>query len=847
MTIRRILAAWCLLLLAAAWAGAQMSTEKPAPENAIDLKASLAEALETAAAQRDRLSEDLEAFRRESRALAGELAAYRIQLSTFGNLAALPEVAPEILMEALAELRRSRLAIQETLDRLVPRREALAQTRQQTEQRLTLNLSQLEELKKMTPPAAGQSRWLEPLVALTRVQQESLDLIEKLDALYMETISGIETTAVDLAELAPNLEAARDEARRTAVFSRGENFIDRVNPAGLAAETQRLGGAIQHFDDPDFWRRQSAPVLDQSAGSILTALVLGSGLLLALWRLRSGLGRMVARAEAAPRPWCAGLWRMLQRTVLPLGLLLFFAFNNALRLSPDPRTLIGAVIAFSWVWLPGRWVRCFFALPLPLPGLDGFQWSLLAAFARRLVDLSRLYAAAHIFFTWSLGASSMMEALARLVLEVFLLVWVIVFWRRWPTYSVGGKPFNPREWRFQVAVGFSYVFVLTAPVLDLAGYGPLALYWYAGWGLTLAAVIWATLLGQVLRELEVQTDPETRTEAPLAQAPLQWALLRLAWLLWGAGFLALLALAWGGGESLAHGLGRILSYPIVVGDATFRLSGTLMALLVMFFTHLASRLWRQALTGRILARSGMTHGARDSVVTISTYLIWAMGILVALHVFGISTTSLMVAFGALGIGLGFGLQNIFNNFISGLILLFERPIQVGDDIEINGIWARVMQINVRATLVQTFDGAALIIPNSEFISNAVTNWSHQDPYLRRQINVGVAYGSDIELVRRTLLEAAANTALVLVQPQPDVLFTDFGASTLDFRLRVWTTLDDMLRAETALRFEIDRLFRQRGIEIAFPQTDVHVRSLPTGMVPEQAPGQDGGPEADDDR
>ncbi|MDD2604807.1 MAG: hypothetical protein PHF66_08360, partial [Desulfobacteraceae bacterium] len=234
MRIRRILAAWCLLLLAAAWAGAQMSTEKPAPENAIDLKASLAEALETAAAQRDRLSEDLEAFRRESRALAGELAAYRIQLSTFGNLAALPEVAPEILMEALAELRRSRLAIQETLDRLVPRREALAQTRQQTEQRLTLNLSQLEELKKMTPPAAGQSRWLEPLVALTRVQQESLDLIEKLDALYMETISGIETTAVDLAELAPNLEAARDEARRTAVFSRGENFIDRVNPAGLA-------------------------------------------------------------------------------------------------------------------------------------------------------------------------------------------------------------------------------------------------------------------------------------------------------------------------------------------------------------------------------------------------------------------------------------------------------------------------------------------------------------------------------------------------------------------------------------------------------------------------------------
>jgi small-conductance mechanosensitive channel len=296
-------------------------------------------------------------------------------------------------------------------------------------------------------------------------------------------------------------------------------------------------------------------------------------------------------------------------------------------------------------------------------------------------------------------------------------------------------------------------------------------------------------------------------------------------------------------------VGQVLSYPFVIGDTTFRLSGVLIAVLVLFFTHLTARLWRQALKGRILARSGMTHGARDSVATISVYLIWAVGILIALHVFGISTTSLMVAFGALGIGLGFGLQNIFNNFLSGLILLFERPIQVGDDIEINGIWAKVMQINVRATVVQTYDGAALIIPNSEFISNLVTNWSHRDPYLRRQINVGVAYGSDTELVRRTLLEAAANTAEVLTRPQPDVLFTDFGESTLDFRLRVWTTVNDMLRADTALRFEIDRLFRQRGIEIAFPQRDLHVRSLPAGLTPERskpAPRQDGGPEAGDD-
>jgi small-conductance mechanosensitive channel len=827
MTIRRILALLCLLLLTAGWAGAQAPTEERPPEATIDLKASLAAALETAEAQRTRLSDELDAFRRESRALAGELAAYRIQVTTYGSLAVLSEVAPETLAKALAEVRRSRVAVQETLDRLAPRREALAETRQQTDQQLTLNRSQLEELKKM-PPAGRENRWLEQLAALTRVQKDILALIEKLDSLYEEAISGIETSAADLAELEPTLVAARDEARRTAVFSRGVNPIAKLHPAGLADEAERLGGGIQRLDDPDFWPRQAVAFLDQGLGSVLTAFVLGLGLLLALLRLRAALGRMATRVDAAERPWRASLWIMLQRTVIPLGMLAFLTFNTAMPLVPDPRTLVGAVIAFLWVWLPGRWVRLFFVLPLP--PLLGPQWSLLGVSARRLVDLSRLYAAAHIFFTWSLGASSMMQALARLALEVVLVVWLVAFWRSWRKRSAGGGVVAVRGWRLQAAVGFSYVFVLTPPVLDLAGYGALALYWYAGWGLSLAAVIWAALLGETLREIDIPAAVETRSEAPPARAPWQWALLRLAWLLWGVAFLASLALAWGGWQILASGLGQMLRYPIVLGDATFRLSGVLMAVLILFFTHLAARLWRQALMGRILARSGMTHGARDSVVTISTYLIWAMGILVALHVFGISTTSLMVAFGALGIGLGFGLQNIFNNFISGLILLFERPIQVGDDIEINGIWAKVLQINVRATVVQTYDGAALIIPNSEFISNLVTNWSHRDPYLRRHINVGVAYGSDTELVRRTLLEAAANTAEVLTQPQPDVLFIDFGESTLDFRLRVWTTVHDMLRADTALRFEIDRLFRQRGIEIAFPQTDLHVRSLPAGVT-----------------
>ncbi len=201
-----------------------------------------------------------------------------------------------------------------------------------------------------------------------------------------------------------------------------------------------------------------------------------------------------------------------------------------------------------------------------------------------------------------------------------------------------------------------------------------------------------------------------------------------------------------------------------------------------------------------------------------------------MHVFGLNTATLAVALGALGVGLGFGLQNIFNNFISGIILLFERPIQVGDDIEINGTWASVKKINIRATVVQTYDNASLIIPNSEFISSQVKNWSFKDKRLRLKIAVGVAYGSDTELVRETLLEIARSTSRVLKRPEPDVLFTDFGDSALIFTLRLWTDIDSMLKVGTAIRFEIDRLFKERGIEIAFPQQDIHIRLTVTGNL-----------------
>jgi potassium efflux system protein len=176
------------------------------------------------------------------------------------------------------------------------------------------------------------------------------------------------------------------------------------------------------------------------------------------------------------------------------------------------------------------------------------------------------------------------------------------------------------------------------------------------------------------------------------------------------------------------------------------------------------------------------------------------------------------------------LQGIVNNFICGLILLFERPVRVGDYIELEGKWAEIKRIGLRSTTVQTFDRADMIIPNADLISNQVTNWTLTDRFIRIILPVGVAYGSDVPLVIETLIQCAAAHPDLAKSPEPQVLFRSFGESSLDFDLRAFTSkIDERLRVISELHQEIDRSFRQAGIEIAFPQRDLHLRSVEASL------------------
>jgi potassium efflux system protein len=237
------------------------------------------------------------------------------------------------------------------------------------------------------------------------------------------------------------------------------------------------------------------------------------------------------------------------------------------------------------------------------------------------------------------------------------------------------------------------------------------------------------------------------------------------------------------------------------------------------------RLTRRAVARMLVRRGAAGQGLAYAIGRIAQYAVFIVGLLMGLENVGVSLKSLAAFSAVIMVGIGFGLQNIAQNFISGVILLIERPVQKGDFINVGETAGTVEDIAMRATRIITRDGIEIIVPNSELISGRVTNRSAPTPVARVHVAVGVAYGSDVELVRKTLLAVAAQHESVLADPPPYVFFNDFGDSSLNFGLAVWIDKPQLEFLITSdLRFAIDAAFRKAQIEIPFPQRDLHVRS-----------------------
>lgn len=282
---------------------------------------------------------------------------------------------------------------------------------------------------------------------------------------------------------------------------------------------------------------------------------------------------------------------------------------------------------------------------------------------------------------------------------------------------------------------------------------------------------------------------------------------------------------------------RLWDYQLIeFNDTPITVKKIIIAILVLIIGYILSKLISKRVGSTILPRLHVEAGPASAIQTILYYVMLLIATVLSLQIAGVPLTVFTIFGGALAIGIGFGSQNIVNNFISGLIMLIERPIQVGDFVTVGDNTGRVLKIGPRATHVQCYNGVTTIVPNSHLLENEVKNWNLPDRKIRSIIAVGVAYGTDVQHVKSTLEQLLTDHIRVLESVDNRVLFAGFGDSSLDFEVHFWMSprsAFDRRQIESDLRFKIDALFRENDITIPFPQRDVNFKAIETIQIKEE--------------
>lgn len=263
-----------------------------------------------------------------------------------------------------------------------------------------------------------------------------------------------------------------------------------------------------------------------------------------------------------------------------------------------------------------------------------------------------------------------------------------------------------------------------------------------------------------------------------------------------------------------------------IQETPITITSIIMFVLFLVIFSIAGRVLSRLLFKKVLQRVDMDPGIRFTLMRFTNYTIVFIGVIISFQFIGIDLSGLAVIFGLLSVGIGFGLQNVTSNFIAGLILLIERPIKIGDRIVVNDQEGDVTEINMRSTTIRSLDNISIIVPNADFISGRVINFSHGDPRIRVRVEVGVSYSSNLERVLKTLKQAALDHPDIMENPEPIVIFKNFGESSWDLALVGWiNNPKDHLIVASEIRMNIVRLFEQNKIEIPFPQRDINFRNI----------------------
>jgi small-conductance mechanosensitive channel len=471
-----------------------------------------------------------------------------------------------------------------------------------------------------------------------------------------------------------------------------------------------------------------------------------------------------------------------------------------------------------------------------------------AHFYRRHLKLLLLYVLILKFFGLNLlqflGVEATIYGNLEALVQVGFMVWVL--WLLRPRYLESLRTDLPEPTWNKARVFFLTVRALVLLVLgtivltSLLGFQNLSAYIAKGASLTGLAVVlfWMTWEG-VRAVLDYALHPEKEEvpekawpeEAPLREYIL--AIVRVTVTILVAGAFLLILKLWEVDLGFLFWISKGLTWGIKLGPFSLNLLNLVLAVLTLYLGRWFSRLLQALLELRFYPQTDWDESIRYTISNTCHYTILAITILMALGFLGVSFADLAIVAAGLGVGIGFGLQNIVNNFISGLILLFERPIKVGDMLVIDGQWGAVKEIRMRSTIFQTYDRYVLIIPNSELISTKVLNWTYYGPGVNRiTLKIGVSYGSDVHQVTKLLNEVCRANPRVLDDPPPLIYFEAYGDSSLNFNIWAYVNIPfDRIPATHELNSAIFEAFHEHGIEIPFPQRDLYIKSWPAPPSP----------------
>jgi potassium-dependent mechanosensitive channel len=540
------------------------------------------------------------------------------------------------------------------------------------------------------------------------------------------------------------------------------------------------------------------------------------------------------------------MWQTLIANLFGLGLifwlgLFFWTFNL---ISSDPVQLVLTALVTLWALrLTSQWVQGFFA-GRAAGGVLALDQDV-ARFYRRSLKLFLAYLFLGLLGLKGAGLLDFPES-SRLFLEHFFLVGILL-WCWWllrrPYLSRLLPELSDPTWLHHPMVGLVLrglmLFLVAVIILAyLLGFQNLSRYLAqgAGWTLLALVLLWFLwLVGEtIIRHLLHPQAGRASYRFPDKVELLQRLYIFSRWalsLVLGAAVLLGVLNFWGIKPQKVAWAFRWLTWGPAVGPVkltTLSFVGVILAFYLGFFL---SRLVRGLMMIRIFPRTDLDTGVQYTISTTVHYVILILAGLIALNILGFPLTNLVLVLGALGVGIGFGLQNIVNNFLSGLILLFERPIKVGDMLVIDGQWGLVKEIRVRSTIFETFDRYVLIIPNSELVSGKVLNWTHYGAGINRlTLKVGVSYGSDVRQVTQLITEVCRANPRVVPEPPPQIFFSAYGDSSLDFTIWVHLrTPSDRIPATHELNGAIFETFNQHGIEIPFPQRDLYIKQWSEGL------------------